>query len=168
MPSRDRLPGRHFAFPTLRIEESRNPGPLVLRPAPPGPLVLRPAPPGPPVLRPADRGHSSRSEDQRSRGAGCQAPPGRSQTSAPGGPAVRDHSSRSEDRRSRGPVLHGQPSHSMMASADFSEKPGRFEISPTLALRIRSTLPNFFSKACFFFGEIAGQSSSRLSFIRRR
>ena len=60
------------------------------------------------------------------------------------------------------------PNHSRIASAVFSEIPGIAAISLALAFRMRSTLPNFCSSACFFFGETAGQSSNRLSYIRRR
>ena len=63
---------------------------------------------------------------------------------------------------------HRSRSHSNICSAAFSEIPGIAAISLASVFLNRATLPNFSNKTAFRFGDIPGQSSNKLSFIRRR
>jgi len=58
--------------------------------------------------------------------------------------------------------------NSSIASADFLEMPGTLAMSSALAALMRVTQPNFSSKRRFLLGDMPGQSSNRLSRMRRR
>ncbi len=58
--------------------------------------------------------------------------------------------------------------NSRRASADFLEMPGSRAMSSAVAFLMRATLPNFSKRSFFLLGEMPGQSSRRLSFMRRR